>query len=140
MVQNMMQNDPRFANNPMLQQSLRALQANPEMMQQMTQMMADPNVRHRLGTDPFANGSEAMRRQTEQFQSNQFSGSIGGSNAGSSTATGAGTINGSGGGGSANNNANASSSSNGNSSSGNDNEMTEEEMIAEAIARSLRES
>lgn len=48
MVQNMMQNDPRFANNPMLQQSLRALQANPEMMQQMTQMMADPNVRNRL--------------------------------------------------------------------------------------------
>ena len=157
MVQNMMQNDPRFANNPMLQQSLRALQANPEMMQQMTQMMADPNVRNRLvnamqqqqqgmgggigstggETDPFANGPEAVRRQMEQFQqmSNQFGGSSGGFNAGGGTATG-----GSGGGGSASSNANASSPSNGSTSSGNDNEMTEEEMIAEAIARSLRES
>ena len=35
----MMRNNPRFANNPMLQQTLTALQSNPEMTSKVSQMM-----------------------------------------------------------------------------------------------------
>ena len=147
MVQNMMRNDPRFANNPMLQQSLDALRSNPEMVNQFSQVMSDPNVRDRMATmmsqqrqpggsggtggsggpDPFGNGPEEMRRQMEQFQrmSQQHGGTSGGFNAG--------------GGGGANDN-NGSAAGGGGGTAGNDSEATEEEMIAEAIARSLRES
>mmetsp|Transcript_6084 Transcript_6084/g.13786 ORF Transcript_6084/g.13786 Transcript_6084/m.13786 type:complete len:454 (-) Transcript_6084:121-1482(-) len=149
MVQNMMRNDPRIANNPMMQQSLNALQSNPEMMNQVSQMMSDPTTRDRMmnmmqqqqggagaagggggAGDPFANGPEAMQRQMEQFaqMSQQFGGSSGGFNTGGGTGTG--TASG-GQSGAANNNGSAGM---------NDNEQTEEEMIAEAIARSLRES
>eukprot|EP00581_Thalassiosira_minuscula_P001840 CAMPEP_0183745996 /NCGR_PEP_ID=MMETSP0737-20130205/66526_1 /TAXON_ID=385413 /ORGANISM="Thalassiosira miniscula, Strain CCMP1093" /LENGTH=529 /DNA_ID=CAMNT_0025981675 /DNA_START=13 /DNA_END=1603 /DNA_ORIENTATION=- len=167
MVQNMMRNDPRFANNPMLQQSLQQLQNNPEMVNQMMGMMNDPNVRNQMmsmmsqggggglggaggsaggaANDPFAGGPEAMRRQMEQFQrmTQQFGGSSGsfpaatggGSSAGGGGAAG-GATNGTGSGSATNANASGAGGSAGN----NDNEMTEEEMIAEAIARSLRES
>ncbi len=106
MVQNMMRNDPRFANNPMLQQSLDALRSNPEMVSQFSQMMSDPNVRNQMSSmmgagagagagggaggggsgassDPFGGGPDAMRRQMEQFQrmSQQFGGSSRGPNA-----------------------------------------------------------
>eukprot|EP00579_Thalassiosira_antarctica_P000263 CAMPEP_0201869730 /NCGR_PEP_ID=MMETSP0902-20130614/3136_1 /ASSEMBLY_ACC=CAM_ASM_000551 /TAXON_ID=420261 /ORGANISM="Thalassiosira antarctica, Strain CCMP982" /LENGTH=476 /DNA_ID=CAMNT_0048395277 /DNA_START=26 /DNA_END=1456 /DNA_ORIENTATION=- len=159
MVQNMMRNDPRMANNPMLQQSLNALQSNPEMISQLTQMMSDPNVRDRMsnlmsqqqqqpsgaggGADPFNNGPDAMRRRMEQFQqmSQQFGGSSGGFNAGgggSGTAAAAGQSGTSGVGSAGANSTNNASGVGGNA--GNDSEMTEEEMIAEAIARSLRES
>ena len=144
----MMNNDPRFANNPMLQQSLRALQSNPEMVQQISRMMGDPNNgidrimagmntsngTGSTGVDPFAGGPESMRRLMEQFQqrSEQFGGSSGG----------VGLAEGGHGGGTPSDSA---LGGNGNSStiersSNDDNEMTEEEMIAEAIARSLRES
>ena len=151
MVQQMMRSDPRFANNPMLRQSLDALAANPDMIRQFSQLMGDPGVRSnvsrmmqqqqsggRAGSDPFVNGPEAMRRQMEQFQrlSQQFGGvngtfNPGNSTSGASTAGQSGTRVPSSGGG---------ASGSGGSTAADESEMTEEEMIAEAIARSLRES
>lgn len=150
MVQQMMRNDPRLANNPMLQQSLDALQQNPDMLRQFSSMMNDPGVRDNVsrmmqaqqqagstagntGADPFAGGPEAMRRQMEQFQQMQqmFGGSSGQFNLQQQQQP------------SQSNQQNSQQSNNGNNgsaNSGNDSEMTEEEMIAEAIARSLRES
>ena len=155
MVQNMMRNDSRLANNPMLQQSLSALQNNPEMMTQFSQMMSDPTVRDRMANlmqqqqqpggagsaaDPFGAGPEAMRRQMEQFQrmSQQFGGTSGGFNAGGGGAGGSGTVPAPApGSGAASNGNNASGGGGG--GGGNDNEMTEEDMIAEAIRRSMQE-
>mmetsp|Transcript_9392 Transcript_9392/g.13978 ORF Transcript_9392/g.13978 Transcript_9392/m.13978 type:complete len:431 (+) Transcript_9392:67-1359(+) len=135
MVQNMMRNDPRFANNPMAQQALNELQRNPEMISQVTQMMSDPTMRANMtrmmeqqqqsgagtgGANPFGGGgTDEMRRQMEQFQqtSQQFGGGAG---AGAPPAP----------------NQNGNNGSSGQS----DGEMTEEEMIAEAIRRSLGES
>lgn len=137
-VQNMMRNDPRLANNPMALQALDELQRNPQMMQQVQQMMADPSMRENMsrmmqqqqsqqsgagGAPPFGgNNQNEMLRQMEQFQrmSQSFNNSNSSSGAGApSTAPNHG------------NNA---------STSQNDDEMTEEEMIAEAIRRSLGES
>lgn len=148
----MMNNDPRFANNPMLQQSLRALQSNPEMVQQISRMMGDPNNgidrimagmntsngTSSTGVDPFAGGPESMRRLMEQFQ--QRSEQFGGSSGGVGLAEG-----GHGGGTPGGTSVNSALGGNGNASTierttNDDNELTEEEMIAEAIARSLRES
>jgi len=138
MVQNMMRNDPRFANNPMAQQALNELQRNPEMISQVTQMMSDPTMRANMtrmmeqqqqsgagagGANPFGGGgTDDMRRQMEQFQqmSQQFGGGAGGTGAGAPPAS----------------NQNGNNGSSGQS----DGEMTEEEMIAEAIRRSLGES
>ena len=44
MVQNMLRNDPRFANNPLMQQSLQELANNPQMLQQVSQMMQNPDL------------------------------------------------------------------------------------------------
>ena len=44
MVQNMMRNDPRFANNPMLQQQVQQLANNPAAMQQVSQMVQNPQM------------------------------------------------------------------------------------------------
>lgn len=138
MVQNMMRNDPRFANDPMAQQALDALQNNPEMISQVTQMMSDPTMRANMtrmmqqqqsgagGANAFGGngGPDDMRRQMEQFQrmSQQFGG------ASNNNTSGAG--------------APSASNQNGNngSNSQSDGQMTEEEMIAEAIRRSLEES
>lgn len=163
----MMSSDPRFANNPMLQQSLRALQSNPEMINQVSRMMSDPNngmdrmmadMMHyhggldgantsssssgagsTTGVDPFAGGPESMRRLMEQFQQNsqQFGGSSGGSAFGAGGHSSAGAAS-SGSSGNANN-ANNNNGSLDENTTNNDAEMTEEEMIAEAIARSLRD-
>ena len=149
MVQQMMRNDPRFANNPMLQQSLDALSSNPDMIRQFSQLMGDPGVRANVsrmmqqqqqqqagvnagGADHFANGPEAMRRQMEQFQqmSQHFGGTSGGFGASSVQGASSGQQGLGVGGNTSSNNA---------AGSGDDTQMTEEEMIAEAIARSLRE-
>jgi alkanesulfonate monooxygenase SsuD/methylene tetrahydromethanopterin reductase-like flavin-dependent oxidoreductase (luciferase family) len=139
MVQQMIRNDPRLANNPMLQQSLDALQSNPDMIRQFSSMMNDPGVRANVsrmmqqqqqaggagasgGVDPFAGGPEDMRRQMQQFQ--EMQGNSGSFNLQPQQQNGQQPSQGSG----------------GNSNNANDSEMTEEEMIAEAIARSLRES
>ena len=83
------------------------------------------------GANSFARGPEEMRRQMEYFEQMQqaFGGSSGSFNLQpqqQGTQQSQGSIR--------NNN------SNNNNSSDNSSEMTEEEMIAEAIARSLRES
>lgn len=138
MVQNMMRNDPRFANNPMAQRALNELQRNPEMISQVSQMMSDPTMRANMsrmmeqqqqqsgagGANPFGSGgTDDMRRQMEQFQrmSQQLGGGGGGSFTGAPSTS-------------------NQSGNNGSNSGQNDNEMTEEEMIAEAIRRSLGES
>ena len=139
MVQQMMQNDPRLANNPMLQQSLQALQSNPDILRQFSSMMNDPGIRAQAsrmmqqqggsgGADPFASGPAEMRRQMEQFQqmmsqNGGTSGSFGGQQSNQPPSQGS-----------------VASGNNNNSNGGDDSQMTEEEMIAEAIARSLRES
>ena len=87
MVQNMLRNDPRLANNPMMQQAIEQLSSNPQMLAQVSQMM-------------------------------QTSNAIGGANFQQAQAQG------------------ATSSNNGPT----DQEMTEEEMLEEAIRRSLMDN
>jgi hypothetical protein len=91
MVLNMLRNDPRLANNPMMQQSLEQIASNPQMLAQVTQMMQNPEMMNSMG------GMGAP--QQANFQ-----------------------------GGSANNNGRT------------DQEMTEEEMLEEAIRRSLNDN
>jgi len=151
MVQNMMRNDPRMSGNPMMQQALRALESDPGMIERM---MSDPNLANIAGSalgrgasgngnaggvDPFASGPEGMRAQMEAFErlSRMHGGNSGGFNVGGGDGGGAPPV------------ATARPSSNGVAGGGNagasatagngDGGMTEEEMIAEAIARSLRE-
>jgi len=107
MVQNMIRNDPRFANNPMLQQSIEQLANNPEMMSQMSQMMNDPAMRSRMqammgGTGGMPGGGIMPPTQPSAQQVRQQR---------TDTAV-----------------------------EMSDQEMTEEEMLQEAIQRSLRES
>jgi len=98
MAQIMMRNNPRFANNSMLQQSLDTLRSNPEVVNQISQVTPTyPNVRDRMATmmpqqrkrpggsaNPFGNSPEEMRRQIEQFQrmSQRHGGTSGGFDAG----------------------------------------------------------
>ena len=161
----MMDSDPRFANNPMLQQSLRSLQSNPEMIQQLSRMMGDPNngidrmMSNMMqqqqqqggsdgtnassgndgstGVDPFAGGPESMQRLMEQFQQNsqRFGGSSGGVGGG----FGSGRLGSDTGGGDRNASTNSAAVRGSGNRTNDDTDMTEEEMIAEAIARSLRE-
>lgn len=107
MIQNMLRNDPRFANDPMLQNSMEQLTNNPQMM---SQMMNDPTMRSRMqammgSTGRMPGGMSDMRpmqRPAHQGQQPRPS-----------------------------NHSNTPMS---------DQEMTEEEMLQEAIQRSLRES
>lgn len=119
MVQQMMRNDPRFANNPMMQQVMQDIANNPALASQMSQMMSDPNMMRQM---------QAMMQQQggRGFPGAMFPpmGSTGTAN------TGAGQQQPS----------NAGGGAPGSSSSQNDQEMTEEEMIAEAIRRSLQDS
>lgn len=157
MVQQMIMNDPRLNSNPMMQNAMRTFMNNPNMIQQMSQMMNDPTVRSRMsdmmaqqqglggnsfGAAPGTGGSPDMAAQMEMMR--QFT------NMASSTNNGAGA-DGGGGGGNQQQNSNAipnqqsqqnqTSSNNDGNSANNDGatEMTEEEMIEAAIARSLRE-
>lgn len=154
-VQNMMRNDPRMSGNPMMQQALRALESDPGMVERM---MSDPDLANIAGSalgrgasgngnsggggaDPFASGPEGMRAQMEAFErlSRMHGGNSGGFNVGGGgggggappVATSQPSSNGVAGGG----NAGAATTAGGNGDGG----MTEEDMIAEAIARSLRE-
>jgi len=153
MVQNMMQNHPQFANNPMAQQQMRTLANNPQMLQQMSQMMSNPQMMSRMqqmmqnngamggmgnhtnanntGMPAAGSGSAMdMNRQMEIMR--QFA-NMNNANANAST-NGAAS-----GGASGNQNTNNAGSNNTNNNGGSDGQMTEEEMIAAAIARSLRE-
>ena len=51
MAQIMMRNNPRFANNSILQQSLDTLRSNPEVVNQLSQAMSDPNPSQRPEQD-----------------------------------------------------------------------------------------
>jgi hypothetical protein len=113
MVQQMIQNDPNVP--PHLRQSIQQLSQNPAMLQQVSQMMQDPN----------------MRAQMQTMMGNQAGGGMppnfGGNNPGG---FGAGTAP----------TGQANPNSNNNRPAANDEDQTEDEMIAEAIRRSLEES
>ena len=153
MIQEMIRNDPRFNNNPMMQASVAQLLNNPSMISQVSSMMNDPNVRERMnsmmssmaqqngGVGGSGSGSstaapdmaaqmELMRQFTNMASSNtNNSTSTGGSSNGNNNPV-------------ANNNQQATNqggTSTNNTNNGQQRQMTEEEMIAEAIARSMRE-
>ena len=44
----MMRNDPRFANNPMLQQQMQQLANNPAAIQKVSQMMQNPQMMQQM--------------------------------------------------------------------------------------------
>mmetsp|Transcript_27037 Transcript_27037/g.41926 ORF Transcript_27037/g.41926 Transcript_27037/m.41926 type:complete len:451 (-) Transcript_27037:138-1490(-) len=165
MMQQALLNDPRIANDPMMRQSMETFMRDPAML---SRMMSDPMMRSRLEqamSMASASGSmnmppappaaatapspavgmgnaganvnstnDMMQRMQQMQQLQQFM----------SAMNAQGTANRSG----ANNtniptpgNSNAGNASgSGSGNSGGDSQMTEEEMIAEAIARSLREN
>ena len=104
-VQQMMQNDPRFAGNPMLRSSVAELANNPQLLQMLSQSMADPSVRARLQNMGFPAENNAAPAPRSGFGPE-----------GSARPSGQGV------------------------STESDEAMTEEEMLQEAIQRSLRES
>jgi len=118
MVQQMMQNDPRFANNPMLRQSLEQVASNPEMLNQLSHMMSDPANVSRL--------TQMMGQQSQTGAMPSLGGGMPplGQQVPPNTSGAAGT---------------APNSNNNNNNSRSDESTTEEEMIAEAIRRSLQE-
>ncbi len=91
MVQNMLRNDPRLANNPLMQQSLEQIANNPQMLAQVSQMMQNPHLVNGAG------GLGAPQQANYQGGSSNNSGRT-------------------------------------------DQEMTEEEMLEEAIRRSLNDN
>ena len=113
MVQNMLRNDPRFANNPMAQQMMQNLASNPAMLQQVAQMMQDPTVQQQIQQ---MQQNPAMMQQMRQMQGMMWENSGGANTGGTNTVT------------------------NNNNSGSSDQDMTEEEMIAEAIRRSLQDN
>lgn len=151
MVRRMMENNPNIANNPMAQQSLEMMQQNPQMLETAIRMMSEnPELRRSLidnasgsagavdglaGTGGQNFDPDAMRRQMAMMQALSGGMGAGGAEAAnvpsSQTNTQGASQMGTGG--------IQNSVQNGGSATG-DAELTEEEMIAEAIARSLRES
>ena len=155
MVQQTIMNDPRLSGNPMMQNAMRTFMNNPGMVQQMSQMMSDPSVRARVDAmmaqqsnfggsgGPAGGGSMDMAAQMEMMRqfanmssaANTNTNSVGNQQQNSNTMSNqqsqqnqAGNSNGT--------TTNTSASTN---NDGETTEMTEEEMIAAAIARSLRE-
>lgn len=113
MVQQMIQNDPNVS--PMLRNSMQQLASNPAMLNQLSQMMSDPAMRSRMQSMMAAGGGGMPGM-----------GGMGmGGMPGMAPPAPSNPIN--------NNN-------NNNSNGGNDQDQTEEEMIAEAIRRSLEEN
>lgn len=114
MVQNMIQNDPRFANNPQMRQGLETLASNPQMLNQVSSMMRDPAMQAQMQSMMNAQGGMNMPA------------GMGAAPPANNTTV-------------PNNNASGAHPANNNNGQ-NDQEMTEEEMIAEAIRRSLGEN
>lgn len=94
----MIQNDPRLANNPMIQEVMREIAQNPEAAAQVSALMRDPT---------------AMRQMQNMMQQQRM---IPRANTGGASHV------------------------NNNDSTGTDEDLTEEEMIAEAIRRSLQDN
>lgn len=163
MVRQMMENDPRFANNPMARMALDRMMNDPQALQQMSQMMSDPTTRQMMmnmqnamnssgggmgsgtgGSGMGAGSTPNPAQLAEQMRlMQQMMGAMGGAGGAgmpqppSSTAG----TNAAGGTGQQQQQNNSNTSGNGGSSGGNnDDEMTEEEMIQEAIRRSLNEN
>lgn len=157
MVQQMIRNDPRMANNPMMQQGLDMMMNNPQMLEQATRMMGDPAAMARMeqmsqmggalgggmGMPPANNGANGNVNFAQQMQMmQQMMGGNTGTGPGTQTSNSSQGAPSTSGGASGNNTTTAMSSNqtNSNSNNGGNQAMTEEEMIAEAIARSLRDS
>lgn len=134
LVRQVMQSDPRVANNPMLQRAL----DDPNMMDQITRMMSDPAMRQLMSNPALMQGvmnapggmdPAAMSRMMQTFSQTPPGGAGVAPSANTDTNT---------------NNTGASSSSSSTTQQqqqqgDGERELTEEEMIAEAIARSLRD-
>lgn len=133
MVQSMIRNDPRFANNPMLQTLMQELADNPRMASEISQMMRDPMVARQIeqmratqpgltpttGSNNATNANPAsMMQMAQMLQMMQQ--------------TGAGTRQQA--------NANQRPPNGSETNDADDADITEEEMIAEAIRRSLQDS
>jgi hypothetical protein len=121
MVQQMLRNDPRFANNPQMQQAMEGLATNPAMASQMSRMMQDPAMMQQMQAMMQQNGGQLP-----------MPGGMGG---GGMPGGGFGAPGG---------NAPAQPGAGANRgqqppSGANDEATTEEEMIAEAIRRSLQD-
>lgn len=127
MIQQMIQNDPNIP--PHVRQSIQALASNPAMMNQLSQLMRDPNMRSRLQAALQARGGGGLGGLGRAGTGAGWGGMPPASNSNN-----------------ANNTANANNSSTGGSSvgtaarGGDDQAQTEEEMIAEAIRRSLQDN
>lgn len=155
MIQQMIMNDPRMRNNPMMQNAMRDFMNNPNMIQQMSQMMNDPTVRSSINAmmqqqqsfsdnnsnngNAFGNGNN-MTAQMEMMRQFANMNGIQSQQQSNSTTTNSNHSNNNG----SNSNQQQQQQNQGGGNDTNarnegDNEMTEEEMIAEAIARSLRE-
>ena len=121
MVQQMIQNDPNIP--PHVRQTFQALSSNPAMMNQLSQMMNDPTMRAQMEAAMQAGGGGLGGL-----------GGMGGFGAGMGGAGGMPPMN--------NNSTSGTGNTTGNNNSGggNDQAQTEEEMIAEAIRRSLQDS
>lgn len=122
MVQNMIRNDPRFANNPMMRQMLE----NPAVLQQVSHMMRDPQMQQQMQQMQAMMQDPQMRSQVQSMMAGLGAGA-------GMPPFGAGAVNANAGGGQ------QGTASPPGGSGGNDEQQTEEEMIAEAIRRSLEE-
>mmetsp|Transcript_27215 Transcript_27215/g.31057 ORF Transcript_27215/g.31057 Transcript_27215/m.31057 type:complete len:400 (-) Transcript_27215:190-1389(-) len=98
LVQNMLRNNPRFANSPM-RQHLDQMANNPQLLQQVSHLMQNPDLMNMMMNMGALSGMGGLAEMPSQSQQDV-----------------------------------------GNGSEGNDQEMTEEEMIQEAIRRSLNEN
>ena len=134
MVQQMIQNDPNVP--PHVRQAMQQMANNPQMMQQVSQMMADPMIRQQMETAMRSSGTAAAAGGGGgggfpafggMPNNNNMPGMFGGASGGGSTnsSSNSGTTNG---------------GNNNNNNNSNDQSQTEEEMIAEAIRRSLQDN
>jgi hypothetical protein len=110
MIQSMIRNDPQFANNPMLQNMLTELAANPQLAAQLSGMMRDPMVRRQVDQLRNTHGGQIPLNNITQMPTGRAPAST---NNQPTTST---------------------------QSSSQDADQTEEELIAEAIRRSLQDS
>ncbi|CAJ1947889.1 unnamed protein product [Cylindrotheca closterium] len=130
MVQQMIQNDPNIP--PHVRQTFQTLASNPAMMNQMAQLMNDPTTRAQMEAAMQSGGMGALAGMGGGGMPGGFGGGLGAGMGGGMPPM--------------NNNANANNNSNnatgggGGGGGGNDQAQTEEEMIAEAIRRSLQDN
>jgi hypothetical protein len=177
MVQNMLRNDPRFANDPMISRTIDEMINNPDMVSQMGQIAADPMVQQMMqnpeymqqfmqrmnpgsgggGGVPAGTGGNLVpppmlnaeyMQQYQQYVQQLMGAAVGNTSntvpGGDGTATATGlpqwpTMSLPPPGGTTGTNSNRHRTTD-NRNANNDTEQTEEEMIAEAIRRSLQDN